>query len=166
MPIRAQGSGCNGKRRACGGADHKKLRASIRKEAGEADVLSWWRGRKRVGETCDCKRIGKIIERAVAPGSIQLQENGAIKWRRAVKLNVILAFENVVKDSKSCAHAGLAVAENVPRESEPRCPIVLVRKVHSRRRIRVAREHEANGRVHEALRLFSGDDGVCAAQEV
>src|SRR5262249_49138542 len=83
-----------------------------------------------------------------------------------VKLQVVFSLENVVEDPEAGAQAGLAVAEDVPRDSDPRSPIIFVGEIRAARRTRVARKHKTDRSVDEPFRLEAGNEGERASLQI
>src|ERR1700675_3535178 len=91
--------------------------------------------------------------------SIRKAHGGDAKeWRVPVELEIIFGLQDVVKNPKAAAQAGLAVSRWIPGETEARRPIVFVGKIHAMRCALVAGKHEPGGSVWKHGGLQSGNN--------
>src|SRR5271170_6039671 len=77
----------------------------------------------------------------------------AHKRRRAVELQIIFAFQDVVENTHAATDAGLAASGWVPGKAESRREIFLVGEVSPGRSAGIARKNQSRRRIDKPFRL-------------
>ena len=120
--------------------------------------LRWERvgGRRRgIAERISEKRVSRSLS---CGGWAEVQSRIREKRRLAVELQVILALEDIIEDTKSAADTGLPVTVRIPGEPEAGRPVFRIRKVGAIGR-RVAGKNQASGGIDEARGLVARNHG-------
>src|SRR5690242_15330770 len=92
----------------------------------EIQIASGRPGREGIREISHAEWIGKVFRLATRIGGDSRNgEGGKPEERRlAVELEVVLAFQHIVKDAESAPNTGLSASARGPGEAETRRPII------------------------------------------
>ena len=113
---------------------------------------------KRIGYARSAERVGQIVGGTSLSERWEIHADAGKEWRLPVELQIVFALQNVVEQSKSAADAGLGIAARIPRETDARRPIRVVREISSPGRAGIAGEDHPGWSARKDGRLQARDN--------